>query len=53
MKYISICISILFIWIAAVLTALTVDVTSEIFKLYIVVVLLTVILFVIGFSKGK
>lgn len=49
----SICVSILFIWIASVLTTLTVEVTSDIFKLYIAVVTLTVILFVIGFSKGK
>jgi hypothetical protein len=53
MKYLSICVSILFIWIAAVLTALTVQETSEIFKLYVAVTTLTVILFLIGFTKSK
>lgn len=51
MKYLSIFFTILFIWIAVILMALTRDSTSEIFQLYLAVMLSTVILFLIGFAK--
>jgi hypothetical protein len=51
MKYLSIFFTILFIWVAVILMALTRDKTSEIFQLYLAVMLSTVILFLIGFAK--
>ncbi len=51
MKYISVFITILIIWIAAIFIALTRTSASDIFELYIVVMLSTLILFLIGFSK--
>lgn len=51
MKYLSIFFTILFIWIAVILMALTRDDTTEIFQLYLAVMLSTVILFLIGFAK--
>lgn len=51
MKYLSIFFTILFIWVAVILMALTRDNTSEIFQLYLAVMLSTVILFLIGFAK--
>lgn len=51
MKYLSIFFTILFIWVAIILMALTRDSSSEIFQLYLTVMLSTVILFLIGFAK--
>ena len=51
MKYLSIFFTILFIWVAVLLMALTRDNTTEIFQLYLAVMASTVILFLIGFAK--
>jgi len=51
MKYLSIFFTILFIWVAVILMALTRENSSEIFQLYFVVMVSTVILFLIGFAK--
>lgn len=51
MKYLSIFFTILFIWIAVILMALTRESTKEIFQLYLAVMVSTVILFLIGFAK--
>jgi hypothetical protein len=51
MKYISIFFTILFIWIAVLMMALTRDETNEIFQLYLAVMISTIILFLIGFAK--
>jgi len=51
MKYLSIFFTILFIWIAVLLMALTRDDTTEIFQLYLAVMVSTVVLFLIGFAK--
>ncbi|MDQ3123399.1 MAG: hypothetical protein M3Q14_01795 [bacterium] len=51
MKYLSIFFTILFIWIAVILMALTRDNTGEIFQLYLAVMISTFILFMIGFAK--
>jgi uncharacterized membrane protein YcaP (DUF421 family) len=51
MKYASVFATILFIWIAAIATALIVTSTGEIFELYLAAVVMTVILFIIGFGK--
>lgn len=53
MKYLSIFFTILFIWVAVILMALTRSSSSEIMQLYLTVMLCTVILFIIGFSKNK
>jgi putative effector of murein hydrolase LrgA (UPF0299 family) len=51
MKYASIFATILFIWIAVILMALTRESSSEIFKLYMAVMVSTLLLFLIGFGK--
>jgi hypothetical protein len=51
MKYLSIFFTILFIWIAVIVMAITRDKTSEVFALYIAVMISTLILFLIGFAK--
>jgi uncharacterized membrane protein YcaP (DUF421 family) len=51
MKYASVFATILFIWIAAIVSAVIVNNSSEIFQLYLSVIIMTVILFVIGFGK--
>lgn len=51
MKYLSIFFTILFIWIAVLLMALTRDSSAEIMQLYLVVMLSTIVLFLIGFAK--
>lgn len=51
MKYLSIFFTILFIWVAILLMALTRDDTTEIFQLYLAVMVSTVVLFLIGFAK--
>lgn len=51
MKYISIFFTILLIWIAAVLMAVSRSNTDEIFKLFAATIASTTILFLIGFAK--
>lgn len=51
MKYLSIFFTILFIWVAVLLMALTRSETAEIFQLYLAVMVSTLILFMIGFAK--
>jgi len=51
MKYLSIFFTILFIWVAVILMALTRDNTSQIFQLYLAVMVSTIVLFLIGFAK--
>ena len=51
MKYLSIFFTILFIWVAIILMAITRDKSSEIFQLYLAVMFSTLVLFLIGFAK--
>ncbi|MCA9347305.1 hypothetical protein KC930_01830 [Candidatus Saccharibacteria bacterium] len=51
MKYASIFFTILFIWLAIILMALTRSNTTEIFQLYLAVMGCTLVLFLIGFAK--
>lgn len=51
MKYASIFFTILFIWLAVIIMAFTRSSTDEIFQLYLVVMVCTLILFLIGFAK--
>ncbi len=51
MKYISIFFTILLVWVAVILIALTRNNDSEVFQLYVTVMISTVLLFVIGFGK--
>jgi hypothetical protein len=51
MKYLSIFFTILFIWVAIILMAITRDKASEIFQLYLAVMVSTLVLFLIGFAK--
>ena len=51
MKYLSIFFTILFIWVAVLLMALARDDKTEVFQLYLVAMISTVILFLIGFAK--
>jgi hypothetical protein len=52
MKYASIFFTILLIWIAVILMALTRDSANEVFQLYVAVIISTLALFLIGFT-GK
>lgn len=51
MKYASIFATILMIWVAVILMAVTRKSAHEIFELYISAILSTLALFLIGFSK--
>lgn len=51
MRYASIFVTILLIWVAVILIAFTRDVSREIFHLYLGAVGSTVILFLIGFAR--
>lgn len=51
MRYASIFFTILLIWIAAVLMALTTRDPNEVFQLYIAVMVCTLFLFLIGFAR--
>lgn len=53
MKYASIFATILFVWIAVIIMALFVGNSSDMFKLYVALVVFTLTLFIIGFGKGK
>ena len=52
MKYLSVSITILLTWVAVILMSAAVQSSSQLFQLYIVTVIFTVILFIIGFG-GK
>lgn len=51
MRYASIFVTILLIWVAVILIAFTRDVSTEIFNLYLGAVVSTIILFLIGFAR--
>lgn len=51
MRYASIFFTILFIWLAVILIALTRQKSNEIFQLYLTVMVCTILLFLIGFGK--
>ena len=51
MKYASIFFTILIIWIATILMALTRTNPDEVFELYLAVTISTLALFLIGFAK--
>ena len=51
MKYISIFFTILLIWIAVVLMALSRSDSDKIFQLFFATIVSTVVLFMIGFAK--
>lgn len=51
MKYASIFFTILLIWVAVILMALTRTAPTEIFELYISAIVSTLALFLVGFSK--
>lgn len=51
MKYASIFFTILLIWVAIILMALTRKNPDEIFQLYLVAIVSTLILFLIGFTR--
>ncbi len=51
MKYISIFFTILLIWLAAVLMAITRSDGDETFRLFLLTIVSTVVLFLIGFAK--
>ncbi len=53
MKYASIFVTILLVWVAVILMAFVVDAPGDIFKLYIALIVFTLTLFIIGFGKGK
>lgn len=53
MKYASIFITILLVWIAVILMAFVVHDSNDMFKLYIALIVFTLTLFVIGFGKNK
>lgn len=53
MKYASVFATIMFIWIAAIFCAIIVGVEAQgqVFELYLAGVVMTIILFIIGFGK--
>ncbi|HSW74785.1 MAG TPA: hypothetical protein VLG16_02850 [Candidatus Saccharimonadales bacterium] len=51
MKYASIFATILLIWLAVILMAITRRDPTDIFKLYLAAIISTVALFLIGFTK--
>ncbi len=51
MRYASIFFTILLIWVAVILMALTRENSEEIFELYLAVITSTLLLFVIGFAR--
>jgi hypothetical protein len=51
MKYLSIFMTILLIWVAVILIALTRNSASEVFQLYLALMVCTIALFLIGFGK--
>lgn len=53
MKYASIFITILLVWVAVILMAFVVNDSGDMFKLYIALIIFTLTLFIIGFGKNK
>ncbi len=53
MKYASIFVTILMVWVAVILMAFVVENPGDMFKLYIALIVFTLTLFVIGFGKAK
>ncbi|MFO0971205.1 MAG: hypothetical protein U0520_02525 [Candidatus Saccharimonadales bacterium] len=53
MKYASIFITILLVWVAVILMAFVVHSPGDMFKLYIALIIFTLTLFIIGFGKNK
>ncbi len=51
MKYASIFFTILLIWLAVILMALTHNDSTQIFELYLTAMFSTLVLFLIGFAK--
>lgn len=51
MKYASMAVTILLIWIAVILMALTRNNAHDVFNLYLTVMVCTMLLFFIGFAK--
>jgi uncharacterized membrane protein YeaQ/YmgE (transglycosylase-associated protein family) len=51
MKYISIFFTILLIWVAVILMAITRNNSTEIFELFLAAIGSTVVLFLIGFAR--
>jgi hypothetical protein len=51
MKYASIFFTILFIWLAVIIMAITRKSASEVFQLYLAVTACSIVLFLIGFAK--
>lgn len=51
MKYASIFITILMVWIAVILMAFVVNDAGDMFKLYVALIIFTLTLFIIGFGK--
>jgi hypothetical protein len=51
MRYASIFVTILLIWIAVILMALTTPNPNEVFQLYLAVMVSSLILFLIGFAR--
>jgi hypothetical protein len=51
MKYASVFVTIVLIWIAVILMAATRSAPDEIFKLYVAAIVSTLALFVIGFAR--
>lgn len=53
MKYASIFVTILLVWIAVILMAFVVNDPGDMFKLYIALIIFTLTLFIIGFGKNR
>lgn len=51
MKYASIFVTILLIWVAVILMAFTTHDPNQIYELYLSVIVSTVLLFLIGFAR--
>lgn len=51
MKYASIFVTILLVWIAVVLMAFVVSDSGDMLKLYIGLIMFTLVLFIIGFGR--
>lgn len=53
MKYASIFLTILLVWVAVILMAFVVHDAADMFKLYVALIVFTLTLFIIGFGKNK
>ena len=52
MKYASVFATIVLIWIAVILMAVTRTAANQIFELYVTAIISTLVLFLIGFTRG-